>query len=51
MFIAPDPNIKVYGPAGNNYGRDMWGSSDFWFRPKIRKIKIENIFNVRKEDK
>jgi len=50
MFVAPDPNIKVYGPGGNNYGRDMW-LPDFWFRPNIRKIKINKIFNVRKEIK
>lgn len=50
MFVAPDPNVKVYGPAGNNYVRDMW-FPDFWFKPKIRKMKIEKIFNVRKEDK
>lgn len=51
MFVAPDPNLKVYGPAGNNYGRDMW-LPDFWFRPNIRKRKINKIFNdVGKEIK
>lgn len=51
MFVAPDSNVKVYGPAGNNYGRDMW-LPDYWFRPNIRKRKINKIFNdVGKEIK
>ncbi len=50
MFVAPDPNIKVFGPSNNNYGRDVW-MPNFWFRPLIRKEKIEKIFNVGKEIK
>ena len=50
MFVAPNPNIKVYGPAGNNYGRDVW-MPKFWFKPEMRKDKINRIFNVGKENK
>lgn len=45
MFVAPDPNNKVYGPAGY---RDFW-MPRFWFKPEMRKDKINRLFNVRKE--
>ena len=50
MFVAPDPNIKIYGPASNNYGRDIW-MPKFWFKTLMRKEMIKKIFNVREEDK
>jgi len=48
MFIAPDTNKKIWGPAG--YGKSR---SPFIlpYRHTIRKEKIEKIFNVRKEIK
>ena len=50
MFVAPNPNIKVFGPAGNNYGREIW-NTNFDFKSIIRKEKIKKIFNVREEIK
>jgi len=53
-FAAGWGNIVVYGPAGNNYGRDYQKlPSWFFMSEKIdsRKRKIKRIFNVREEDK
>ena len=49
MFIAPDPNRKIWGPAG--YGKSKKFPWQFTFRENTRKMKIKKIFNVGKEDK
>lgn len=47
MFVALDPNYKVYGPAGN-YDRDMWIPKSCTLAI-IRKNKINKIFNVNRK--
>lgn len=51
MFVAPNPNIKVFGPGRNSFGReDIW-NPNFDFKSIIRKEKIKRIFNVGQENK
>lgn len=54
MFVAPDPNIKVFGPRNDNYGRDrlddirLYNIYKSLVRKEDRRKKIEKIFNVEK---
>lgn len=51
MFVAPDPNIQVFGPAGNNYGRDRLDNIRLFnmWKSITRREKIKKIFNVKEE--
>jgi hypothetical protein len=48
-ICAPDPNIKIYGPPGDNRHNKFTWSTDFKSEKRMR--KIDKIFNVREEDK
>lgn len=45
MFVAPDPNIKVYTSPIISFDVSF---QIITLKNKLRKIKIENIFKIKK---
>lgn len=48
MFVAPDPNIKVFGPPPRENKFEL---NRNWWKQMTRKGKINKIFNVGEENK